>query len=164
MNTLITVSYDLPSEALSTRAINRARRKANLAAAAHFVTNFLGKRFDGSMVVELGWGARDPKYNAWKLRNRGHTVPHLKNGTTRAAAKNATFKAALKRITIEVPGASRGYDSRPTKSGISLRNELSRTSSKEGAALSVIWKNAYEEEIRAALAAPLRRGRKKKGA
>jgi hypothetical protein len=160
---LMAVKYDLPTEALSQRSINRARRAGNLAAAKHFVAEMLGRRFDGSVAVEAGWAKRDVRYAGWKMKNRGGNTPHVKTGRTKSAATRATTKVALKRITIIIPGASRGYDGRTTRGGVNLKAELRRVLPRETKVLSQVWKEAYEASIAKEIATPTRRGRKAKG-
>lgn len=139
----------IPGITLKGRELNDMKREAWIETGNYWHANFRKKHFTHAGATLYGYAPRKKSYQTQKLRRKGHTIPLVYSGESRALTRirdvraTATNTRSKCRVVIHAPGLNR----RHPNSEIDMRAEMTAVSGTEGQVLIRLFDNTMGRRL-----------------
>jgi hypothetical protein len=153
------ISWTVTQDCVTSRTHGQLMNRLNREALERHATRNLPRHFEGGATARYGYRVRSAKYNAWKGRRVGHTIPLVLTGQTKEhVLANVQITATRNRGRLR----SRGRTFGKGLGGLSaeMRSEIERVMPSEKAELAQWFANEY---TRLCTTAEYRRKRRRRG-
>ena len=107
---------------------------------------FRRSHFAQTAYTKYGYTARSKRYQAFKQRHLGHTIPLVLSGTSRSLSEQKTVSATSKGVSVAMPVRVFNFKSKNSK--VDKRKEFTTVIESEVTALESRYQAGLEKQIK----------------